>query len=58
MNARPEPDFKYFSKLNALYLSLNTINVQISTGKRCFVEITSPLECFLNLLSKSLVHPT
>jgi hypothetical protein len=32
LNAIPDPDFKYFSNSNALYLSVKAMNVIIDTG--------------------------
>ena len=43
MYALPEPDFRYFSKLNALYLLLKA-KLEINfTGRRSFVEGILPL---------------
>lgn len=54
-NAFPEPDFKYFSKERALYLSVNEIYVINLTGRRDEVYFTSRLLCLLSLLFKSEV---
>lgn len=32
MNARPDPVFKYFSKLNAVYLSAKLNTAMVETG--------------------------
>ena len=56
-NARPDPDFKYFSNSKALYLSVNIVCVISLTGRRLFVAGTYPLLCLCNLSSISSVQP-
>jgi len=57
VNALPDPDFKYFSKAKALYLSVNTMCVINSKGKRDDVYNTSFLLCLFILSSRLLVQP-
>jgi hypothetical protein len=42
MNARPDPDFKYFSNSKALYLSFTAKYISNLTGKLFFVVCTCP----------------
>src|SRR3989344_6152378 len=57
MNARPDPDFKYFSNSKALYLSLNATWVTSSTGRRFSVAGTYPLLWRSILSSRFSVQP-
>ena len=57
IKARPEPDFKYFSRLKAVYL-FEQAKYEISlTGTRSFVALTCPLLCLFSLALKLFVQP-
>lgn len=58
MKALPEPDFKYFSNVNALYLSLNSVETINLIGRMFAVAGTWPLLCLVNLSSIFDVQPT
>ena len=55
--ALPDPDFKYFSKLKALYLSEKAKYVINFTGNRSLVAGIFPALCLLILSFKSEVQP-
>jgi len=57
-NARPDPDFKYFSKLKALYLSKNITKEINCTGVLLEVAGTDLLLCLASRSSTFFVHPT
>ena len=56
-NVLPDPDFKYFSNANALYLSKKATDISNSIGSLFFVEKTYPLACLSNLASRLMVQP-
>lgn len=58
MNALPEPDFKYLSKLKAMYLFENAKYEINLIGKSGLVDGTYPLLCLSILSFKLLVQPT
>ena len=58
MKARPEPVFRYFSKANALYLSVKAMVHTHSSGSLELVYCTKPLACLASRSSRSFVHPT
>ena len=58
MNARPEPVFRYFSKANALYLSMKPKAAIQATGNLSRVQCTWPFELRRKRLSKLFVQPT
>ena len=57
MNARPEADFKYFSKLNAVYLSENAKYDSNFTGSLDLVAGTKPFLCLKNRSFRFSVQP-
>ena len=57
-NARPDPDFRYFSNAIARCSSLNATWVLIRQGPYFEVWGTAPALCFANRARKSSVIPT
>lgn len=57
MNALPDPDFKYFSKLKAVYLFLKAKYPIKTTGNLILVAEIFPLLCLITLSLRLSVQP-
>ena len=57
VNARPEPDFRYFSKRTAVRSSGNSIETRIDQGRCEMVHPLGPSLCHRNRSRRSFVIP-